>query len=370
MADRLRVETDLVQVQAPNGVTWTRAPGGSSSPAELLRELTELTKHHVEREWDWWQKGRREQEHERHWAVLNEWSNGAPEPDDGGDPGAATKAYLDEMDRRTEAEREGRARLAAETYDKERGTLRLDLLRTDADAAFFAHVLKAPASSAQRDNAEHRMAERRDAANQRRSKLGDPEQIVDSSGYRPAERREMNLSSHMSVWRHPLLGELHNTKQRKRFNALLAMRPPEPGAMCSECQAPSQWHEYALSLRLFRPGPPADSTAAKIAALMPGWWSRCSASTRYQIEHQWGYNALPDFDGEQWRAMLPLMLREIFAPSPPKLRQPIVRPRPLAVIAAGKIDEVLPRLAEAQARFPDAEVRSGPHGSWELWPTT
>jgi hypothetical protein len=113
MADRLRVETDLVEVQAPNGVTWTRAPGGSSSPAELLRELTELTKHHVEREWDWWQEGRREQEHDRQWAVLNEWSNGAPEPDDGGDPGAATKAYLDEMDRRTEAERERRARLAA-----------------------------------------------------------------------------------------------------------------------------------------------------------------------------------------------------------------------------------------------------------------
>src|SRR5438067_6503972 len=122
MADRPRVETDAVQVQAPNGVTWIRAPGGRSSPADLLRELTELTKHHVEREWDWWQDGRRDQEHDRQWAILNEWDNGAPEPNDGEDPDAAAKAYLDELDRRTAVEREQRARLAAETYDKERET--------------------------------------------------------------------------------------------------------------------------------------------------------------------------------------------------------------------------------------------------------
>jgi hypothetical protein len=332
--------------------------------------LTELTKHHVEREWNWWQDGRQDQEHDRQWTILNEWDNGTPERDDGGDPDVAAKAYLDELDRRTEGERERRATLAAERYDKERETLRLELMRTKADAAFFAHVLEAPASSAQRDKAEHRMAERQEAAKQLRSRLGDPEQILDSGGYSPAERREMNLSSHMSLWRHPLLRELHNNKQRRRFNVLLAMRPPEPAAMCSECEAPSQWHEYALSLCLFRSDPPTDSTAAKIAALMPGWWARCSACTRYQLEHQWGHNALPDFNGEQWRAMLPSTLRELFAPNPPKPRQPVARPKPLAVIAAGKIDEVLSRLAEAQARFPDAEVRSGPRGTWELWPTT
>jgi hypothetical protein len=108
------------------------------------------------------------------------------------------------LDRRTEAERERRAKLAAERYDKKRETLRLDLMRTEADAAFFAHVMEAPADSAQQDKAEHRIAERQDAAKQLRSKLGDPEQIVDSSGYFPAERRDMNLSSHMSFWRHPL----------------------------------------------------------------------------------------------------------------------------------------------------------------------
>jgi hypothetical protein len=370
MGKPLHVRTDAVQVVAPNGVTWTRAPEGRSSPEDLLRELTELTKHHVEREWDWWQDGRREQEHDRQWAILHEWDNGAVGPDDGGDPEAAAQAVLDDVDRRVKAERDRRAALAAEQYDKERECLRLSLLRTEADAAFFAHVAKAPASPAQQDAAERRLAERQEEAKQLRSSLGDPDQIIDATGHYPDERREMNLSSHMTFWRHPALRKLHDSKQRRRFNALLAMRPPATEAMCSECEAPSQWHEYALSLCLFRPAPPADSTAARLAALMPGWWQRCSACTTYQIEHQWGHHALPDFDGEHWRAMLPSTLREVFAPTPPQPRRAAARPKPLAVIAAGRIDKVMAQLAEAQARFPDAEVRNGPRGSWELWPAT
>src|SRR6266516_2365487 len=246
MADRPRAETDVVQVPAPNGVTWTRAPGGRSSPADLLRELTELTKHHVEREWDWWQDGRRDQEHDRQWAILNEWENGTPERDDGPDPDAAAKAYLDELDRRTEVERERRAELAAERYDKERETLRLELMRTEADVAFFAHVLEAPASSTQQDKAEHRIAERQDAAKQLRSRLGDPEQIVDSSGCSPAERRDMNLSSHMSFWRHPLLRELHDNKQRRRSTSCWRCGRPSPPF--SRCAPVGALQDYAVCL--------------------------------------------------------------------------------------------------------------------------
>jgi hypothetical protein len=45
--------------------------------------------------------------------------------------------------------RDHRADLAAKRYQKERELLRLTLLRVEADAAFFAHVLAAPASRAQ-----------------------------------------------------------------------------------------------------------------------------------------------------------------------------------------------------------------------------
>src|SRR5215218_10177037 len=118
------------------------------------------------------------------------------------------------------------------------------------------------------------------------------------------------------------------SQQRKRFNALLAMRPIEPAAMCSECQAPTQWHEYAISLCLFRSDPEPGSGAEHIARLMPGWWQRCVACTNYQLEHQWGHETLPDFDDNQWARILPPVLKEVFAPEPAKPRRPVVRPKP------------------------------------------
>ena len=359
-----------VQVRAPDGVLWTRVPDGRSSPADLLQELADLGKAHTDREWDWWQEGRREQEHDRQWAVLGEWDNGAPGPTERREHETAA-TYLEDIDRRLEAKRKLRADLVAERYDAQRVGLRLSMLRAEADAAFFAHVLVAPASAAQRDRAEQGLAKQRAAAQEMRDKLRDPEEVIDRDGFYPAQRRDLNLSSHMTFWRHPMLRELHSSKQRQRFKALLAMPPIEPAAMCSECQAPSQWHGYAISLCLFRGAPAPGSTAEKIATLMPGWWERCSACTTYQMEHQWGGPAaLPDFDGEQWAAMLPPILRRIFAPDPPKPRQPVTRPTPLAVIVGGDIDDVLARLAEAKTRFPGATVRCGPRGTWELWPST
>jgi hypothetical protein len=86
-------------------------------------------------------------------------------------------------------------------------------------------------------------------------------------------------------------------------------------------------------------------------------------------EHQWGgKSALPDFNGEHVRAMLPPLLKQIFAPDPPKPRKEVIKPKPLVVIKSGKVDDVLAQLAEAKARFPEAEVRSGPRGTWKLWP--
>jgi hypothetical protein len=333
-----------------------------------LRELADLVKDHIEREWDWWEEGRRDKEHERQWAVLAEWENGARNPP-GVDLDAAAKAHTEDLDRRMEEQRSEREARAAERYDKERESMRLRMLAAEADAAFFGHVLERPATTVQRDTAEQRMEQQRVAAVTMREQLGDPEDVVDRNGFFPAQRREMNLSSHMSVWRHPMLRGLRESKQRKRFNALLAMRPVNSAAMCSECQAPSHWHSYALSLCLFRAQPEPGSQAETIARLMPEWRDRCYACTAYQIEHVWGgSSALPDFDGDHWAAMLPSTLKAIFAPDPPKPRQPVVRPKPLAVIKAGAIEEVMAKLAEAKAQFPDAVVRSGRLGTWELWP--
>jgi hypothetical protein len=54
--------------------------------------------------------------------------------------------------------------------------------------------------------------------------------------------------------------------------------------MCSECEAPAEWHTYALSLCLYRGTPEPGSDAEALAHLMPGWWSRCAACTPYQLD--------------------------------------------------------------------------------------
>jgi hypothetical protein len=117
----------------------------------------------------------------------------------------------------------------------------------------------------------------------------------------------------MTYFRHRLLREWES-KDRRRFKALLGMPIPDISAMCSECQAPILWHEYNISLRLFQPAPSPGSQAEKLARLMPGWWERCPACTAYKIGHVWGgTHALPNFTGEQWIAMLPPLLRTLAA---------------------------------------------------------
>jgi hypothetical protein len=121
----------------------------------------------------------------------------------------------------------------------------------------------------------------------------------------------------MTFFRHPLLRE-QPSRQQRRFRPLLAMPAPQAADMCSECQAPADWQTYALSLRLWPGTPEPGSTAAKIAALLPGWLERSLACTNFQIRHQWGgTGALPGFDADQWQAMLTRVLRAIFAPAPP-----------------------------------------------------
>jgi hypothetical protein len=87
------------------------------------------------------------------------------------------------------------------------------------------------------------------------------------------------------------------------------MPAPDAAEMCSECEAPAAWHTWDVSLCLYRGKPEPGSQAETIARLLPGWWERCHASMTYRLHHTWGLDPLPDFDGEQWIAMLPPLLR-------------------------------------------------------------
>jgi hypothetical protein len=314
-------EFDTISVTAPNGVVWTRRAGGTSTERDLLRALELLVMDYAQRDWNLWQEGRSAAEHDRVMQVLYEWDS----PRDA----TARQRTVDEevadfearYDKKEAEEKQRRADLVAERYDKNRELQRLQLLRTESDAAFFAHVLDKPASAAQREDAERRLAESRTTATGLRQELGDPEQVIDAQGRFPEERRKQHRGEHMTFFRHRLLREWES-KDRRRFKALLGMPIPDMSAMCSECQAPILWHEYDISLRLFQPPPSPGSQAEKLARLMPGWWERCSACTAYKIGHVWGgTHALPDFTGEQWIAMLPPLLRTLFV-APERAQKP------------------------------------------------
>lgn len=316
---------DLI-VTTANGVAWRRLPGGTSSAAEFLAALAMWTDSggRIAREWSWWQDGRRALEEDRILDVIRQW-NHAARPPGGYLTEEQVQARLDATQARLERQRE--ARVAQ--YDKDLAMARLRLLSAQATAGFMRHVMAKPASAAQQVKAQELLAASEQEAAALAVQIGDPDAITDQHGDLPPTRRERHLDEHMTFFRHPLLREW-SSGQRPRFHQLLSMPAPRPTDMCSECQAPAYWHTYALSLRLWPGTPEPGSTAAKLAALLPGWWQRCPACTDYQIRHQWGGTfALPDFDVGQWRAMLTPLLRAIFAPAP---RTPRKRPNRRAAL--------------------------------------
>jgi hypothetical protein len=302
---------DLI-VTAPNGVAWKRLRDGASSATEFLAALATWTDSggRIAREWNWWQDGRRRLEEDRILDVIRQWDHAAPPPG-----GYLTEEQVQARLGARQAERERQREARAALYDKDLAMARLRLLSAQATAGFMRHVLARPASAAQQAKAQEFLAASEQEAAVLAVQIADPDAITDQHGDLPPVRRERHLDEHMTSFRHPLLREW-SSERRQRFRQLLAMPAPRSADMCSECQAPAHWHTYALSLRLWPGTPEPGSTAAKIAALLPGWWERCPACTDYQIRHQWGGTfALPDFDADQRRDMLTPLLRAIFAPA-------------------------------------------------------
>jgi hypothetical protein len=297
-------------VTAPNGVQWKRLPGGTSSAGEFLAVLASLRGGRVARNWNLWQEGRAQREDGRQREVLFQWERAGPPPG----PRPPDEEVKAEFEARYSEALRRRGALAA-AYDRGRAIARLNLLSAQAGAGFMRHVLENPASGSQRDKATEFLAAAEQEIKALEPRVGDPDAVPDERGDLPPARRRHNLVSHMVLFRHEAL-RAWSTEQRHRFRVLLAMPAPEPADMCSECQAPARWHDYAVSLRLSRPetegGPQAETTAG----LGPGWRKRCPASADTQIRQ-----GLPDFDGDQWQAMLPPLLRAVFVPGPSPQRE-------------------------------------------------
>src|SRR5579872_1693904 len=69
-------------VTAPNGVSWKRRAGGSSSAEEFLAALEVMTDSagRIVREWNLWQEGRQAREHGQIMDVIRQWEHSAPPP--------------------------------------------------------------------------------------------------------------------------------------------------------------------------------------------------------------------------------------------------------------------------------------------------
>ena len=206
------------------------------------------------------------------WRILAEWNNGAGQREHTDEElEAFEQRWCKEADREVEEDKTRRAELVAQNYDEKRADSRLQLLRKVADVAFFQHVIDAPASAAQLKEAARRRDESQAEAQEFRRQVGNPDDVLDNKGYFPAERRKQHLDAHVRYWRYPMLRELRQ-KDRRQFKTLLEMPVLDATHMCSECQAPTEWHEYDLTLQLFRARPARGSVAEKLSVLMPGWW--------------------------------------------------------------------------------------------------
>jgi hypothetical protein len=313
-------EPDLI-VTAPNGVSWRREAGGSSSAEEFLAALEVMTDSagRVAREWNWWQEGRETRERAQIMDVIRQWDHAAPPPG-----GYLSEQEVQERLDASQARRDQERRARAAQYDPDRAAGRARMLSAQATAGFMRNVLAKPASEAQASKASELLAAAEEEGATLGGQIGNPDAVTDERGDLPPARRERHLNEHMTFFRHPALREWFSG-QRSRFRQLLAMPPPQPADMCSECQAPASWHCYALSLCLWPGRPEPGSRTETVAGLLPGWWERCPACTQYQLHHQWGHNALPGFGPAQWEAMLPPVLRAIFLPATPAPRKPADR---------------------------------------------
>ncbi|GAA2729865.1 hypothetical protein GCM10010439_41580 [Actinocorallia aurantiaca] len=63
--------------------------------------------------------------------------------------------------------------------------------------------------------------------------------------------------------------------------------------MCSECQAPTEWHRYGISICLFLGRPDPDSPGEQQARLLPDRLERCPARTPYRLRHRWAATRYP-----------------------------------------------------------------------------
>jgi hypothetical protein len=369
--------TDSGTVTLPEGIygdgqrLWRAKPGATSTFQENVAARALFVDLHQDQFWNPWRMEEEAAAPERAQQIMEEWDRAEP------DFKPKTKRQLDaEMKRwdrdleRKQAERQAQQQENLERYDPEREEARRALLECrstlDHQIEKVAELRSGEAfPTMDSKRRAEKIAELDEAIARYRARVeelepvvSDPEDVPDANGHLPADRRftmlyyyrqhRIDEVTELRATLPELEAAIKSTEdkaersklraerdvKKARLEKLLAIPRLEAEDMCADCPTPWDKHGWVT--------PPAGGPCPA----WPGWAARLR-KVRQMFEDMVRRNE---------------ELKAAKTPPPPK-------PEPLAVVPSGlPIAEVVERMQELQAKYPDAEVRRGRASRWELWP--
>lgn len=356
------------QVFERDGMLWKRAPDGTSTFDGFLRARDRWLEIFQEIRWNPWRTEELEQEQERAYRVMREWTRAEP------DHQSLTKRQMAAREaaitRKHNAQYEAaqaRWELDKHRYDPEREKARFALLERESILVNQTCELNAyrsgerfPAMTGERRMKEIAGLEAKVGTTQAEivrvsGIVGDREEVLDEEGRLPRDRRPGNL-----IW----YGIRRRDKVRQLQQSTVELRDRIKGTKDRDeklkisAQLRSEDRQLQVLLRV-----PILSAE-----------EMCADCYTPQLQHVSGgdiYESRPCLRWPLYTAQMERMWRILRSatertkptePAPPK-------PVPLATIPGGLgIADVIERLSALQQEHPDAEVRRGRANQWELWP--
>jgi hypothetical protein len=350
-----------------DGMLWKPRTGATATAEEFIAARTLFIELHHDATWNPWIRDERAVDIDRAAEVMGQRQRAEP-----GHRRMSIKQWEAQQARRERKREEQRAKDETRRegdkarYDEERSSARLRLIEVQstldhglAELAGFRDGTKFPAMDPKRrasetEELEHKVERLRAEVDRLTPIVGDPEYVVDEHGWLPRERREQtwwsyrldrerkvrDLKQQLPELEAALKATADGAERRDRraklaeatrdLEHLIAQGPFTAEEMCSECATPIAHHGW-----VWPPGRPCPA--------WPGWAARMR-EVRQMLESF-------------------TKCRESEAVPPPKPKA-----QPLAVVPSGlPIADVVAKLTELQAQFPDAEVRRGRANRWELW---
>jgi len=348
------------------GLLWKPVDGSASTFEEFLTARDRWMEIFHETQWNPWRKEELQPEADQAYDVMHERTRA--EPGHRMMTNEEFEAWMAEMDRDADAQHaadEARWAKDAVRYSPERENARYELLerqamraRFEGDIEDFRSGTRFPGMhadgrakeiaglEASHDRNEHEIA-------RLVAIVGDPEDVVDAGGRLPRDRRPLHRVGY-DVYRRFKVEELQAfiaeqrekiaaTKDRKdksslegslwmkerKLAVLLAVPRLTPDDMCSECDSPLYQH-MGRDHDEHTPCPRWPMQTARMKQALE--------NLRFILDRQ-----------------------RPAEPEPPK-------PQPLATLPGNlPIGEVIERLKELQAAYPEAVLKRGRANRWELW---